>query len=130
MVKSVAIHALLRLESRADLERHPKQGASFEGFALAEVVRRLGVSWRDCYFWATHQQAELDLLVAPGSRRLGFEFKHTVAPAVTKSMRAAIADLELETLDVVHVGKETYPLTQQIRAVALERLQRDVAPLG
>jgi len=123
------LHALLRLEQSAALARHPKLGASFEGFALFEVVRRLRANWRDCYFWGTHQGAELDLLVVRGKRRLGFEFKHTSAPAVTKSMTIALEDLRLDRIDVVHLGRETYPLTRQIRAVAFERATKDIEPL-
>ena len=123
------LHALLRLEHAAALVRHPKLGASFEGFALFEVVRRLRASWRDCYFWGTHQGAAIDLLVVHGTHRLGFEFKHTGAPAPTKSMTIALADLRLERIDVVHLGRKTYPLTRRIRAVGFERVTKDIEPL-
>ncbi len=123
------LHALFRLEDSRALLNHPKLGASFEGFALAEVVRHLRVSWSDCYFWATHQGAELDLLVVRGTKRFGFEFKHTIAPEVTKSMKIALTDLKLESLDIIHIGTETYPLTSQIRAVSFERLRKDIRPL-
>ena len=122
------LHHLLGTRDGDDLARHPKIGASFEGFALHEVVRHLGADRRECFFWATHQGAELDLLVARGTRRLGFEFTHTVAPEVTKSMRIAMADLRLDRLDVIHVGKDTYALGDRIRAVAFERVQKDVDP--
>ena len=124
------LHALLGIRTADDLSRHVKVGASFEGFALHEVVRHLGADRRECFFWATHQGAELDLLVVRGSKRLGFEFKHTVAPGVTKSMRIATADLNLTRLDVIHLGKDTYPLTKGIRAVAFERLQQDIPRLA
>ncbi len=123
------LHALFRITDSKALLHHPKLGASFEGFALGEVVRRLRASWRDCYFWATHQGAELDLLVVRGGKRLGFEFKHTLAPEVTKSMKIALEDLKLSSLDTIHLGKETYPLTKHIRAVAFERLHEDIRPL-
>ena len=122
------LHHLLGTRDGDDLARHPKIGASFEGFALHEVVRHLRADRRECFFWATHQGAELDLLVARGTRRLGFEFTHTVAPEVTKSMRIAMADLRLDRLDVIHVGKDTYTLGDRIRAVAFERVQKDVDP--
>ena len=61
--------------------------------------------------------------------RLGFEFKHTVAPELTKSMRIAMTDLDLSQLDVVHIGKDTYPLADRVRAVAFERLQKDIVRL-
>ena len=123
------LHHLLGIRNADDLARHPKVGASFEGFAIDAVIRRLGAERRECHFWATHQGAELDLLVVRGRTRLGFEIKHTVAPEVTKSMRIALAELALDRLDVIHVGKETYPLTDRIRAVAFDHVHRDVLPL-
>jgi uncharacterized protein len=66
--------------------------------------------------------------VTRGGRRRGFEFKHTDAPGITKSMRIALEDLRLDQLDVIHVGANTYPLSEKIRAVALKRLTADLAP--
>jgi predicted AAA+ superfamily ATPase len=70
--------------------------------------------------------AELDLLVVMGGKRLGFAIKLSAAPGVTASMRTALVDLQLDSLDVIHTGRETYPLTDRIRAVALSRLHEDV----
>jgi len=80
------LHSLLGIENRAGLENHPKVGGSWEGFGITHVAERLGVSRDECYFWATQAGAELDLLVVRGERRMGFEFKRTMAPQVTKSM--------------------------------------------
>ena len=124
------LHVLLDIPGARALEAHPKVGASFEGFALQEVVRALHAQREQCYFWATHQGAELDLLVMHGRRRHGFEFKRTDAPGVTKSMHVAIQDLGLESIDVVHVGSETYPLSTRIRAVAISRLTKDLGEVG
>ena len=130
LADSGILHALLGIRERRDLERHPKLGASWEGFALETVVRRLGVDRRECYFWGTHAGAELDLLVVRGRRRWGFEFKRTSAPAVTCSMRVALEDLRLERLDVVHGGPHSFLLAPRIRAVAFPRLLDDLAPLA
>jgi len=123
------LHTLLNVPTRADLEGHPKVGASWEGFALGEVMTRLGAQPEECFFWATHAGAELDLLVVRGNRRWGFEFKRTVAPRLTRSMHAALADLRLERLDVVHAGDQTFPLADTVRALALGRLLDDLDPL-
>jgi hypothetical protein len=56
----------------------------------------------------------------------GFEFKRTVAPAVTPSMRAAREDLRLDRLDVIHAGRDTFPLGPDMRAVASSRLLEDL----
>lgn len=113
------LHALLGIGTPAELERHPKVGASWEGFALGEIVRVLGVERDQCWFWRTHTGAELDLLVMRGGRRLGFELKLGDAPRVTPSMRSALADLRLDHLWVVHAGATTFPLGERITALPL-----------
>lgn len=124
------LHALLNLPTHTDLSAHPKLGASWEGFLIGQVVSRLGVSWDECWFWATHSGAELDLLVVRGRTRLGFEFKRSVSPKRTRSMLVAQEDLKLDRIDVVHAGAETFPLGDAIRAVAAERLLEDVGRIG
>jgi len=123
------LHTLLNLKSIPDLEAHPKIGASWEGFVLGEVIRRLGARTDECFFWATHGGAELDLLVVRGRQRLGFEIKRTGSPRTTPSMRTALADLKLRHLDVVHAGDRTFPMAHRVRAVAFSRLLKDLEPL-
>lgn len=123
------LHALLGVHTMRELEGHPKVGASWEGFALGLVFERLGVRSGEAYFWATHAGAELDLLVVRGRTRLGFEFKRTSAPTVTPSMRTALVDLNLQRLDVIHGGREAYPLGPRIRAVPLDQVAREVGVL-
>lgn len=124
------LHVLLGLETKADLESHPKVGASWEGFGLAEIMARLGARPEECFFWATHGGAELDLLVVRGRRRLGFELKYTDTPRMTRSMHLALADLGLDRLDVVHAGRHTFPLSENVRALALVRIWEDLEPLS
>jgi hypothetical protein len=123
------LHALLNLRAREDIESHVKLGASWEGFAIDQIARRLGAESEECFFWRTHAGAELDLLVVRGRLRLGFEVKRTSAPRITPSMRTAFSDLGLRRLDVVHAGEHTFPLAKQVRAVALARLWKDLEPL-
>jgi predicted AAA+ superfamily ATPase len=113
------LHTLLGLATHHQLLGHPKVGASWESFAMEEVVRLLGVPWDRCYFWATHQGAELDLVVINGGKRLGFEFKRTSAPGTTRSMHSALEDLALERLYVVYPGEERFPLHERVEAVGL-----------
>jgi predicted AAA+ superfamily ATPase len=129
LADSGILHALLGLETQDALESHPKMGPSWEGFGIQAVVDRLGARSDECFFWGTYAGAELDLLVVRGRARLGFEFKRTVAPRVTRSMHTAIADLGLRRLDVVHAGEASFPLAPKIRALALGRVLVDLAPL-
>lgn len=122
------LHCLMRQATFSDLEAHPKLGASWEGFALEQVLSLTGD--RDAYFWATHGGAELDLLVNLPGRKIGFEFKYGDAPSMTKSMHTALRDLKLERLFVVHPGRESYVMNEQTEAVAIDNLRSRLAQAG
>ncbi|MBT3220542.1 MAG: ATP-binding protein [Proteobacteria bacterium] len=120
------LHTLLGIGSQREISGHPKVGASWEGFALEQVLRRYGE--RHAWFWGSYQGAELDLLIQRGGRRLGFEFKRADAPARTRSMCIAVTDLHLDHLWAVYPGKHSYPLDERITALPLtELLSKDLA---
>lgn len=111
------LHALLGIQTSTDLLSRPQSGASWEGFALEQILR---IAQPDqAYFWATHQGAELDLLMMKGGQRVGVEFKRADAPHVTPSMRIAMHDLKLDALYVVYPGAHRYPLADKMEAVPL-----------
>jgi uncharacterized protein len=111
------LHTLLGIRTASDLLAHPASGASWEGFALEQVIR---ISKPDeAYFWATHASAELDLLLIRGRSRIGVEFKRSDAPTVSRSMQIAINDLMLDKLYIVYPGQHRYRLTELIEAVPL-----------
>ena len=119
------LHSLLGVFGDQDLLAHPKCGASWEGFALREIIRHTGAGRDEAYFWALHSGAELDLMTLSHGRRLGFEVKLTRSPKVTPSMRAARDTLGLEHLYVVCHGDsdaKPWPLAQGISAVPLQAL--------
>jgi predicted AAA+ superfamily ATPase len=111
------LHALSGIQNLAQLLTHPQCGASWEGFALEQVLR---IAQPDqAYFWATHQGAELDLLLLKGGQRVGVEFKRSDAPRVTASMHLAMSDLKLDALYVVYPGQHRFRLADGIEAVPL-----------
>lgn len=116
------LHALLGIPDWTSLHAHPKLGASWEGFALEQVLAWAGE--RNAYFWATHGGAELDLMVTLGGKRWGFEFKCSDTPALTKSMMIALEDLKLKKLWVVYPGKESYPLHDRVECIGLCDLEK------
>ena len=114
------LHALLGIRTDAELLQHPKCGASWEGYAVEETLKL--VEPDDAYFWATHQGAELDLLLLKDGRRLGVEIKRTDAPTLTPSMRIALDDLRLEHLIVLYPGTRRYALSLRATVVPLSHL--------
>lgn len=114
------LHQLLHLSSEEMLMGYPKYGASWEGFAMEQILSRTGD--RDAYFWSTHNGAELDLMLMRKGKRFGFEFKYADAPRTTRSMHIAIETLQLEKLWVIHPGGTDYPLTEKIAVAGIENL--------
>lgn len=116
------LHALLGVRDLGDLRVRPQIGASFEGFAIDQAIQITGARRNECYHWATHQGAELDLLLVRGSRAIGFEVKCSEAPTLTKSMQIAKSDLGLERLYVVHQGVDRFALAPGIEALPIFEL--------
>ena len=114
------LHLLMGVRTLEDLVTHPHSGASWEGFALEQVLRLAQPD--EAYFWRTHQGAELDLLMLRGRQRVGVEFKRADAPRMTMSMHTAMADLQLEALYVVYPGLHRYRLAEGVEAVPLGAL--------
>lgn len=114
------LHALLGIASERELLSHPKLGASFEGYAIEEVLEATRPD--SAHFWATHQGAELDLLLLKGGRRFGVEIKFQDAPRLTPSMRVALEDLRLERLTVLYPGSQPYDLAPRVHVMPLGQL--------
>jgi hypothetical protein len=114
------LHQLLGIGDEAALVRHPKVGASWEGFAVEEILAM--EPHDDAAFWATHQGAEIDLVLRRGDRLLGVECKRADAPRMTPSIRIALDDLGLERIAVVHPGEHRYPIAERVEAVPLAAL--------
>lgn len=117
------LHNLLTIESVEQLRRHPKVGASWEGFALEQIIRLSNQS-RNAFFWGTHSGGELDLIINTKGERWGFEIKYTDAPTKTKSMLIAFQSLNLNRLYVIYPGRQAYFIADHIEALPLIDVHR------
>jgi hypothetical protein len=111
------LHTLLGITNRRALEHHPKVGASWEGYAVEEILKAFRPD--QAYFWATHNGAEIDLMLFKNGRRVGVECKRADAPALTPTMRIALTDLKLDQLFVVYPGEKAYSLAKNIEVIPL-----------
>jgi predicted AAA+ superfamily ATPase len=114
------LHELLGIEDHSALFHHPKLGASWEGFAIEQVLAT--EPHAEAAFWATHQGAEIDLLIRRQGKLFGVECKRVDAPRMTPSIRIALDDLGLERVAVVYPGTKRYPLADRVEAVPLVTL--------
>lgn len=115
------LHLLLGLESEKQLLEHPKVGASWEGYVIEQVLAT--EEHDEAYFWATHEGAEIDLVLARRGQLFGVEVKRADAPRMTPSIRHAIADLGLQRVAVVYPGEKRFPIAERVEAVPLTTLR-------
>lgn len=119
-------HFFQNIKHSDDLYRNRFVGASFEGFAMEEVIKSLSLRSEDCFFWSTHQEAEIDLFTPFLGKRIGFEFKYSDKPTITKSMRIALSSLHLDHLFIVSPLKDTYSLEENVTVLSVQNIQQTV----
>jgi len=117
---SGVLHNLLGIRGDSELLNHPACGASWEGYAIEEAIRVVVPD--ESYFWATHNGAELDLLLLKNGLRIGIECKRSDAPRLTPSMRTSLTDLELDRLVVIYPGTRRYSLAEGVDVLPLVEL--------
>jgi predicted AAA+ superfamily ATPase len=118
------LHALMSIRQEQDLIHHPRLGASWEGFALEQVLSHLQLREEEVFFWALHSGGELDLLFQAKGKLWGVEFKYTDAPTINRSMRSALQELDLAHLWVIYPGDEIYSMDHNVTAAGLNSLEK------
>lgn len=125
---SGVLHSLMGIKTSHQLDTHLALGASWEGFAIEQIIAKFDVKPYDCFFWSTHSGPEIDLLIQKSDGLHGFEIKHTDSPKVTKSMRVAQKDLNLKTLTIVVPNSPHYELEESVFVSDLESLVKSKEP--
>jgi predicted AAA+ superfamily ATPase len=116
------LHHLLGIHSEKELLMHPKCGASWEGYVIEETLHTLRPD--ESYYWATHNGAEIDLVMIIDRRMFGVECKPLDAPRLTPSMKIAFHDLRLERILVIYPGTQRYKIADRIEVVPFEEVIR------
>lgn len=119
------LHRLAGVNDAGQLHTWPKLGASWEGFALEEILRLAGAAEEEAYFWSVHSQGELDLMIVKDGQRLGFEFKYADSPKTTPACRMALEHLKLDQLTLVCPGDATHELEKKVLVRGLNGVVRD-----
>ena len=116
------LHSLLSVQTRAEIEAHPRVGASWEGFVLEAICRNLSNAGIQPYFWATHSGAEVDLFWQAKGKNYAVEVKYSDAPKLTPSMESALKDLILDKMWVIYPGSQTYKIHEKITVLPIGQL--------
>jgi predicted AAA+ superfamily ATPase len=107
------LHALLDIESYDFLLANPMAGASWEGFAIENIIAehdRFRAS-----FLRTANGAEIDLLLERGGQRHLFECKLSKAPKPSRGFYELTQSLRPDTARVIAPVDESYEIKQGIQ---------------
>lgn len=119
------LHALLELPDLDALSGHPVVGASWEGYAMEEILRAAPNAIPS--FYRTQAGTELDLVLTQGEKRMAFEFKRSSAPNPTRGFWQGLEDLKLEEARIVAPVDSSWPLTRGARVVPLQEAVAEVS---
>jgi predicted AAA+ superfamily ATPase len=122
------LHQLLGIDSMKNLFSHPKMGASWEGFVIEQLLHT--EPYDEVFFWASHQGAEIDLILRRGDAFYGVECKRTDTPRLTPSMRIALDDLNLRHVFIIYPGIQRFPLASRVEAVPLQTMAKSASLLN
>ena len=121
-------HALLRIKTFDDLTGHPSVGASWEGFVIEQIVSLLPEN-SQYYFYRSNAGAEIDFLYFDQQNKpVPVEIKYSLSPAVSKGFWNAYEDLFCKRGYVIYPGSETYPISKNVTALPLTKLQTILTP--
>lgn len=107
------LHALLDIETHADLCGHPVRGASWEGLVLDNICALLRPGVR-VSFYRTANGAELDIVLEKGSERVAIECKASTEPRVERGFWHALEDVKPRHVWVVAPVESSYPMRQNV----------------
>lgn len=118
-------HTLLGIHDRDALMGHPKLGASWEGFAIEQIIRVTQADKDSCFYWRTQNGAELDLIILKSGVMQCFEFKYSAKPTLTKSIHSAIEDIKPDLITIITPGTDDYLLHEKVRVCGLIKFCND-----
>lgn len=123
------VHALLGIPDKETLLAHPVIGQSWECFVIENLLAcaPVGVSG---YFYRTGGGAEIDLLLAwPNGLLWAIEIKRSLTSKLERGFHAACADLNPARKFVVYPGAERYRMAEDIEAISLAGLAKELHEL-
>lgn len=117
------LHTLLGIRNYQELMSHPEYGASWEAFAIEQILSAKGVHSRwKAFFYRSHQGEEIDLVLEDGFTRIAVECKASSSPDVPKGLCIAMRDLAISTAWIIAPVERARPAGENIMVGRIEDL--------
>jgi len=116
------LHVLLGIRDYDALLSNPAAGHSYEGFAIEEICKILPETTQK-YFFRTSAGAEIDLLLFDrNNRAVSIEIKFSLSPRPGRGFFNCMEYLESHQGYVIYPGDEMYPITDNVMALPLKKI--------
>jgi len=126
ILDSGVLHALLGVRQPDELPSHPLAGASWEGYALSQIIQALP-NGLEPFFYRTSDGTECDLVVAKSLRAVAcIEIKFSNTPKVTKGLLNVIETMNTKHNFILTHSSYSYLLKENIRAMSLPEFVRQL----
>ncbi len=123
------VHALLKLDDREAVLSHPVIGNSWEGFVIENILR-VASDRVEASFYRTSAGAEIDLVLSlPKNELWVVEIKRGLSPKLERGFHNAREDLKPTRSFVVYSGEERYKKKEDVEAISLRELCRELLAL-
>jgi hypothetical protein len=125
------VHALLGIRNSQELAGHPIVGASWEGFAIENILAAAPEQAK-ASFYRTAAGAEIDLILELGGQygTWAIEIKRGLTAKPTRGFYQGLADVKPNKVFVVHAGRDRYPLEVGVEAIGLHELAEELQAIG
>jgi uncharacterized protein len=110
-------HHLIKTFSFNDLMGHQYYGASWEGYALENVI--LSLPDYEFSFYRSASGVEIDLIMEKGDRKIAIEFKASRAPKTGKGYYETIRDLQINEAWIICPIEENYQIKRDVNVSGL-----------
>lgn len=113
------LHNLLNISDVEALLSHPKVGASWEGFAVENILNQLNNRWNYSYY-RTATQIELDLVLeTPSGEIWAVELKRSSVAKPGRGFFEACRDVKADRRWIVTSGNDRYPIANEAEEIGL-----------
>ncbi|WP_158797316.1 ATP-binding protein [Pedobacter sp. L105] len=124
------VHALLNLKTQDDILAHPIVGASWEGFAIENLLSCLPMGVTP-WFYRTSAGAEIDLVLEFSPKHVyAIEIKRSMVPVVSKGFYLGSEDIKAEKRFIVYPGKESYPASNGVTVLSLTDMMKLITEMS
>ena len=122
------LHSLLDIETMDQLQSHPILGASFEGFAIEQVLGRISSRWK-ASFYRSASGEEIDLILQLREKTIAVEIKCSKAPSLTKQNKKALETIRPDHTYLLSLVDEPFELSPNVSVTHISSLIENIRSL-